>query len=162
MLILKYLGIKSKPSNVNTNVLFVFVCLLFFILATSEVISGQVQTCDSAILWRLYGTASLGHQAASTVTLYPTRLHYPHTEPTSPCPSLIMASARLGTDMYQFYSHWFDSTRFQSCRLQTRTHDLQILQTPRTGGGCSTHSATLTVWPNEYASMQICKPTWNS
>ena len=33
--------------------LLLFVCLLFYVLATSKVISGQVPTCDSAHSWRL-------------------------------------------------------------------------------------------------------------
>ena len=31
-------------------VLYIFVCLLSYVLATSKVISGRVQTCDSATL----------------------------------------------------------------------------------------------------------------
>ena len=45
--------------------------LLFYVLATSEVISGQVLTCDSAHLWRLYSTAPLGNQATSTMSQFP-------------------------------------------------------------------------------------------
>ena len=73
-----------------------------------------------------------------------TRSYYPDTEPTSPCPILTMPSAWLGSDKYQFKSHWLNLTGVQTCRLWTRTHDLQIPQSPRTRGGCSTHSATLT------------------
>ena len=62
---------------------------------------GWVPTCDSAHLWQLYSAASLEHQAASTVTCYPTQSHYPDTEPTSPCPMLIIPSARLESDKYQ-------------------------------------------------------------
>ena len=39
--------------------------LLFYVLATSKAISGQVPTCDRVNSWRLYSTASLGHQAAA-------------------------------------------------------------------------------------------------
>ena len=55
--------------------------------------------------------ALLGDQATSTMTWYPTHPHYPNTEPTSPCPILIMPSVQLGSDKYQLWSHWFDSTR---------------------------------------------------
>ena len=80
-----------------------YVCLfLFYILATSEVISGWVPTCDSAHSWWLHSAASLGHQTAGTRTCYPTQSHYPDTEPTGPCPILIMPSARLGSDKYKF------------------------------------------------------------
>ena len=67
-------------------------------------------TCDSVHSWQLYSAASLEHQATSTITYYPTQSHYPDT---GPCPTLIMPSARLGTDKYQFENHWFDSTRIE-------------------------------------------------
>ena len=76
-----------------------FVSLLFYVLATPKVIiSGRGPTCESMHSWRLYSAASLGHQAACTMTCHPTRSHYPETEPTS----LIMPRARLGSDKYQF------------------------------------------------------------
>ena len=59
-----------------------------------------VLTCDSAHSWWLYSSASLEHQATSTMTCYPTELHYPDTELTSPFPILIMPSARLGSNKY--------------------------------------------------------------
>ena len=40
--------------------------LLFYILATSGVISGRVLTCDSVHSWHLYSAAPLGNQAIST------------------------------------------------------------------------------------------------
>ena len=74
-------------------IMFVIVCLLLlYTLATSEVISGWVLTCDNPHSWRLYSAASLGNQATSTMTCYPTQSHYADTEPTSPCPILIMLS----------------------------------------------------------------------
>ena len=41
---------------------------------------------------------------------YPTHSHYSGTKPTSPCPILIMLSAWIGSDKYQFLSHldWLD------------------------------------------------------
>ena len=54
------------------------------------------------------------HQAAGTMTCYPTQAHYPDTEPTSPCPIIIMPSARLGSDKYRFLSLWFESTRVRN------------------------------------------------
>ena len=68
----------------------VITCLLL-VLATSMVISGLVPICDSEHSWWLYSTASLGHQAASTIT-FSDIPHYPDSEPTSPCPILIMQS----------------------------------------------------------------------
>ena len=67
---------------------------------------------------------------------YPNQLHYPDTEATSPCPILIMPRARLGRDKYQVIG--LTRLGFKNCRLRTRT------RSRRTGGGCSTHSATQT------------------
>ena len=53
------------------------------------------------VSWRLYSAVSLGHQVASTMTCYPTKSHYPDTEPTSPCPILMLPSIWLGSDKYQ-------------------------------------------------------------
>ena len=66
-------------------------------------------TGDSAHSWWLYSAAQLGYQAASTMTCT-TQSHYPDTEPTSPCPILLMLSANLGSDKYQFYKSlvWID------------------------------------------------------
>ena len=72
---------------------------------------GRVPTCDSAHSWWLYSAASLQHQATGTMTCYPTQLHYLDSEPTSPWHILIMPSVRLGSNRYQFKSHWFISTR---------------------------------------------------
>ena len=71
----------------------------------------RVWTCDSAHSWWLYSAASREHQAVGTMTCYPIQSHYPDNEPTSPCPILIMLSDTLGSEKYQFFSHWFDSTR---------------------------------------------------
>ena len=68
----------------------VFICLLlFYVLTTSKVISGWVPTCDNA-------HSLMANQATSTMTWYPTPLHCPDNEPTSPCPILIMSSTWLG------------------------------------------------------------------
>ena len=77
----------------------------------SPIRGGGVLTSDSAYSWQIYSAASLGQQVTSTMTYYLTQLHYPDTEPSSPCPFLIMPSARLGSDKHQFSSHSFDSTR---------------------------------------------------
>ena len=45
---------------------------------------------------------NLEHQAASTMNYYPTQPNYPGTEPTNPCPILMMPSVRLGSNKYQF------------------------------------------------------------
>ena len=44
-----------KESSISTTVL--FICLLFYILATSKVISGRVPTCDSVHSWRLHSVS---------------------------------------------------------------------------------------------------------
>ena len=105
--------------------------LLFYILATSKVIAGREPTCDGEYSWQLYNAAALGDQVAGPMTCYPTQLHYPDTEPTSPCPILIMPSARLGSDRYQFKCFWFDSTRFRTHRLEIRSSDSLISQERR-------------------------------
>ena len=64
----------------------------------------MVPTCNSMHSWLLYtySAASLGYQAASTMTCYPTQSHYPDIERTSHFPILIMLSAKLGSDKCQF------------------------------------------------------------
>ena len=52
---------------------------LFYILAKSNVISGQIPTHDSAHSWHHNSTVPLGNQAISTMMWYPTQLHYPNT-----------------------------------------------------------------------------------
>ena len=57
------------------------ICLLLFcILTTSKVISGQVPTCDSGHSWRLHTVAPLGNQIATTMIQFPTQSHYFDTE----------------------------------------------------------------------------------
>ena len=60
----------------------------------------RVPTCVHS--WRLYSAPPFGNQAASTMTWYPTQSHYPVTEPTSPCPILLMPSTKLGSNKYHF------------------------------------------------------------
>ena len=95
--------------------LFVYL-LLFYILATSKVISGQVLTYNSAHSWWLYSAASLENQGTNTMTWHPTQSHYPDSEPTNACPILIMLSTWIGSYKYQLWGHWFDSTRTQMPR----------------------------------------------
>ena len=64
--------------------------LELYVLATSMVISGWVPIYDSAHSWWLYSTAPVGDQTANTMTRCPSKLHYPNTEPASPCPILII------------------------------------------------------------------------
>ena len=49
---------------VYTDIFIVVGCWSF----TSKVISGQLSTCDSAPPWLLYSAATLGKQAAGTMT----------------------------------------------------------------------------------------------
>ena len=88
-------------------------CLLFYILATANVISGLALTCESAYSWRLYSATSLEHQAASTMTCYPTQSDYPDTGLTSPFPILTMQAAWLGNNRCQFVSHYFTQPGFE-------------------------------------------------
>ena len=88
------------------------VCRLleFYVLAISNIISEWTLPCESAHTWQLYSAAPLGNQATTTMTQHPTQSHYPTTELTSPCPILLMSSARLGSNKYQFYKSlvWLD------------------------------------------------------
>ena len=79
--------------------------LLFYVLATHDVISQWLLTCESGHSLWLYSAGPLGNQATSNITWYPTQPQYPDTEQTSLCPILIMLSAYLGCDKYQFQSH---------------------------------------------------------
>ena len=120
--------------------------LLFYVLAKSKVISGRVPTSDCAHSWRHYSVASLGNQAASTMTWYPTVSDYPGTEQTNPCPILILPSTSLGSDKNQFWSHCFGSTKVW-------THKVRILRSPKTGDGRSTNLAILSgmPWKRQFA-----------
>ena len=90
--------------------------LEFYVLATSKAISGQVLTWDSTHSWWLYSASTQGEQAAGTMTCYPIQLHYPDTEPNSPCPTLITLSVWLRSGKYKFLSYWFDSIRAWTSR----------------------------------------------
>ena len=71
-------------------------CLLeFYILATSQVMSGWVSPIDGAYSWWFYSAVPLGNQTASTMTWYPTQSHYPSTVLTS-----------LYTILFVRYGHW--------------------------------------------------------
>ena len=88
-----------------------FVCLLFCIIATYKV--------GYRLLTALYSAPSLGHQAVSTMTWYPTQSHYPDTEPTSPCSILIMPSTLLGNLKYKLFSPWFVRPVFEPMRSES-------------------------------------------
>ena len=52
--------------------------------------------------WQLYSAALLREQTTSIMMWFPTTIHYPNTELTSPCPRTVMPSARLDNDKYNF------------------------------------------------------------
>ena len=70
----------------------------FYSLATSMVISGWVLSYENVHSWQLYR----GNQADSIMIRYPTQSHYLNTELDSPCPILIMLSARIGSNKHEF------------------------------------------------------------
>ena len=84
--------------------------IILILSKPSKVISGWLSICDNAHSWRFYSATPLGNQAISTMTWCPTHSHHPVTEPTSPCPILLMQSARLGSNKYRFYKSllWLD------------------------------------------------------
>ena len=57
--------------------------------------------CSDVVTCTLVLLATQGNQAIGTLIRYPTQLHYPNTELTSPV--LLMLRAMLGSDMYKFY-----------------------------------------------------------
>ena len=58
--------------------------LFFTVMSqTQSGVERLVPTCDSAHSLWLYSPATLGHQAAGTMTCYPTQSHYPDTETLS-------------------------------------------------------------------------------
>ena len=72
-------------------------------------VGGRVATCDSVHSWWFNSVTSLGYQATGSMTCYHIQSHYSVTEPTSPCPILIMTNAGLGGNYYQFDSSvWLD------------------------------------------------------
>ena len=66
------------------------------------IISGWMWLWLCVHSWQLYSAAPLTDHATGTITWYPTQSHYPDTELPSPCPILLMPSARLCSDKYQF------------------------------------------------------------
>ena len=107
--------------------------LEFCLLVTSKVISGWVPACASSPPFWLYSAAALGDLAASTVIRYPAQSYYPDSEPTIPCPILMMHSAWLGNNKYAFFksSVWLDEGSNQW---------IQILHSPNMGDRCSSPS----------------------
>ena len=59
-----------------------------------KVISGRIPTCKGMV-WQLVSTAHMGDGIAGAMTHYATQLHYSDTAQSSPCPTLLIPSARL-------------------------------------------------------------------
>ena len=84
-----------------------------------------IPTCDKVHSRGLYSAAPLGNQAASTMVQYPTQLHYPDTELTSPRPILLLPGTRLGSDKYQWCSkslawlYWEMNSPFRAGEVRT-------------------------------------------
>ena len=74
------------------------------------------------------------YQLGDQATWYPTQSHYDDTEPTSPSPILIMKNACLKSDTCPFFKSlvWLDRSSNPCVRIPP---------SPKTGDGCSTHSA---------------------
>ena len=68
--------------------------------------SKSILTCDSVHSWWLYNAVPLGDLAMSTMTWYPPQSHYPDTESTSSCHSLIMLSEHLATKQQVSIFKW--------------------------------------------------------
>ena len=77
--------------------------LEFYILATFEVISGQVLAHDThGDDFMHYSAVVLGDRAAGTMVRYLIQSHYPDTELTGPFHILVMLGTRLLSDKYQY------------------------------------------------------------
>ena len=101
-------SIAFRQHTIFTQIAFCmcYVCLLWlYTQATSKTKCADLGQCALMATWY-----PMVNQAASTMTWYPTQSFCPDSEPTSPCPMLIMPSTQLGSDKYQHLSHWFDST----------------------------------------------------
>ena len=98
-----------------------------------------IDTSDSVHSCNLYGVAPEGEQASSTMTRYHTQSHYLEIELTSSYPILIMSSAWLGSERYQFYKS-----------LRNRTPNLLI---SHTRGPRSTDSTTAPGSVNQTAPL---------
>ena len=84
--------------------------LEFYVPTTGRIISGWVPHCDSSQSWQHYNIAPLEHQIMGSMSQFPIQLHYLYTLQTSPYPVLVMRSARLSRNNYQFckYLVWLD------------------------------------------------------
>ena len=99
-------GAHLRNGTGHGTVTFVALLLLTSGLVRYEVVFhhscgiSPVPTCDSVYSWQIYIAGSLGHQAANTMTRYPSLSLIILT--TSPCPVLIMLCAEIGSEKYQF------------------------------------------------------------
>ena len=126
-------------------------CLLeYYVLATYKV-SRQVPTTDSVHPWRLYRASPLRDHASGIMTQYPTQSYYHDTELTSPRPILIMQSARLGSEKYQFCNSldWLD------WELNSRPSARVPLLWDAGNSGCGEYPATCW-WPGWIGSRPGC------
>ena len=77
----------------NTVVIVAYFLLEFYTMA----ISGQRPTSNSAHSWGFHSVAPVG-----SLVPFPSQLHFPDVEVTSPCPMLIKLNPKLGGAKYQF------------------------------------------------------------
>ena len=113
----------------------VHVYLLFYILATSNVISGWVLTCSSAHSWRLYSAVPLGNQAARTMIWYPPQSHYPDTwtKYSLPYPNNTKRLARkpINIKVFCLAGPGFEHVRFGFPDLPKREEDALLIRPSR-------------------------------
>ena len=81
----------------------------------------MIPTCDSVHSWKHFSAVPLANKVINTMIWYLTQLHYPDTDRTSSYHILIIPSAWLWTDKYQFLSHWFDLTAVYLFSIRTTT-----------------------------------------
>ena len=120
------------------------VCLLFYVLATSKLISGWVPTCDSAHSLWLMSRPPPRNQVACILTWYPSQSHYPAIEPF-PYPS---NSERLAMKRQLYILYAIGLTRYGFEPTISRTRGAR--------------STDLTTAPSAFCTDIHCTVIWIS
>ena len=94
------------------------------------------------------------------MTQYPTQSHYLDTELTTPCPILLMSSARLGSDKYNFYKSSLSLERegtswFLACALAIRPPDIFNTETDPSSKPWNCATLNAQTWNTHYLKLQM-------
>ena len=131
----------SSSTGIPKRIEVCFILLLFYVVATHLVATHLSSYKDWYRLVTVcthgdFSVAPLGNQAASTMIWYPTQSHYPDTEPTNLCLTLIMRGTWQGSDKINFkvtgfIRPVFEPVRFGITDLQKRETDTQLIRPSR-------------------------------